>query len=264
MNCPICQSKQIFTFLKRQQVPIHQNMVILTEDVARNVVRGNLEIAICEHCGFVFNKAFDESLLLYNEDYDNTQTCSPTFQKYVNDLISYLVFNRGIKNKHITEIGCGKGYFIKRLCQVGDNRGIGFDPSYVGPEKIFDGKLYFVKDYYSPDYKSEETDIIVCRHVIEHIAKPVTLLNILRTTLKGFCEAKLFIETPCAEWILSNKVFWDFFYEHCSYFSPSSLTTAVESSGFKVENLRHVFGGQYLWLEAINTIQYNTIQYQFC
>jgi hypothetical protein len=60
----------------------------------------------------------------------------------------------------------------------------------------------------------------------------------------------VFFETPCVEWILRNRVIWDFFYEHCSYFSASSLQYAFEVSGFEVDTVSHVFGGQYLWLEA--------------
>ena len=52
------------------------------------------------------------------------------------------------------------------------------------------------------------------------------------------------------EWILENRVLWDFFYEHCSYFTAPSLSTAVELSGFRVESVQTIFGGQYLWLEA--------------
>jgi hypothetical protein len=50
-------------------------------------------------------------------------------------------------------------------------------------------------------------------------------------------------------------VVWDFFYEHCSYFSRSSLATAFERAGFHPLGIRHVFGGQYLWLEAAVTAE---------
>jgi hypothetical protein len=45
-------------------------------------------------------------------------------------------------------------------------------------------------------------------------------------------------------------VFWDFFYEHCSLFSATSLAIAFQRAGFSVESVRHVFSGQYLWLQA--------------
>jgi hypothetical protein len=60
----------------------------------------------------------------------------------------------------------------------------------------------------------------------------------------------VFFETPCVEWILRNLVIWDFFYEHCSLFTADSLSEAFRRSGFIVERVGRLFGGQYLWLEA--------------
>jgi hypothetical protein len=34
------------------------------------------------------------------------------------------------------------------------------------------------------------------------------------------------------------------------YFSADSLTAAFEATGFKIESVQNVFGGQYLWVEA--------------
>jgi hypothetical protein len=45
-------------------------------------------------------------------------------------------------------------------------------------------------------------------------------------------------------------VIWDFFYEHCLLFTSKSLGLAFRRSGFAVERVEHMFGGQYLWLEA--------------
>jgi len=45
-------------------------------------------------------------------------------------------------------------------------------------------------------------------------------------------------------------VIYDFFYEHCSYFTKKSLTTAFEMAGFDVDEVKTIFEGQYLWLNA--------------
>ena len=86
--------------------------------------------------------------------------------------------------------------------------------------------------------------------MIEHVSRPREVLEAAGRAVEGFPSARLYLETPCVEWILRNRVFWDFFYEHCSLFCEASLRTAVERSGFVVREVRHVFGGQYLWLEA--------------
>lgn len=43
---------------------------------------------------------------------------------------------------------------------------------------------------------------------------------------------------------------WDFFFEHCSYFSKDTLEYTFELAGFRAEEVREVFGGQYLVYEG--------------
>jgi hypothetical protein len=148
------------------------------------------------------------------------------------------------------EVGCGKGGFLRMLmARHAGSEGVGFDPSYLGPDSDLDGRLRFERRFYDSSCAWPDTDVIVCRHVIEHIADPVGLLRTVRQTV-GSSGTRVFFETPCVEWILENQVVWDFFYEHCSYFSAGALRHAFETAGFAVDDISHVFGGQYLWIEA--------------
>jgi hypothetical protein len=76
------------------------------------------------------------------------------------------------------------------------------------------------------------------------------MLNNIHRALVNSPHAQVFFETPDVEWILRNQVVWDFFYEHCSYFSNSSIRLAFEKSGFVPEEIRNIFGNQYFWVEA--------------
>lgn len=251
-ECPICRSKAVTTFLKRERVPVHQNLVIQGQEAALEISRGSLNLAVCEACGFVFNQSFELAKLGYGEAYDNTQTCSPAFDEYLAQLAQYLIWEKGVQNCRVVEVGCGKGLFLRKLVETegSGNVGYGFDPSYVGRLLDLAGRLRFEKRYYDSTCTDIPADVIICRHVIEHIPDPLNLLYAIRQALTNSQHARVFFETPCVEWILTNLVVWDFFYEHCSYFATQSLTTAFELSGFKVENVQPVFGGQYLWLEA--------------
>jgi SAM-dependent methyltransferase len=250
--CPICCSPQIIPFLWREGVPIYQNLVIDDQKTAEAIPRGNLTLAVCNECGFFFNQTFDPTKVGYGQDYDNTQTYSPLFIKYIDGLVDYLVFEKGIRNCQIVEVGCGKGLFLRKLVQAqgSKNRGYGFDPSYTGPEIDLGGRLKFQKRYYGPENAEIAADVVICRHVIEHVPDPLTLLLTIKQALVHSPQAKVFFETPCGEWILCHRVFWDFFYEHCSYFTADSLTTAFEATGFCVESIRNLFERQYLWVEA--------------
>jgi len=248
-HCPICDSSRVSSFLQRQSVPVHQNLVVYESSDAKNVNRGQLNMVLCLQCGFVWNNSFDESLLVYGDGYDNNQACSPHFENYLNELVQKLVEDKGIKNSHIVEVGCGQGYFLDKLVHYPNsgNKGTGFDPTC----RTNDYKnLRFVKSYYDKNASGVHADIVLCRHVIEHVPNPLYLLRSVAEALSQSPDARVFFETPCVEWILKNQVIWDFFYEHCSLFSKESIRYAFEKSGFVVDSVCHVFEGQYLWLEA--------------
>lgn len=252
IRCPVCESSRLTSFLRRSQVPVHQNLVVDSQTVARSVTRGELNLEVCEDCGFVCNSAFDLSKLAYGKDYDNTQSCSAYFDAYLDGLVKDMVERQGVRNSTIVEVGCGKGQFLRKLVSYpgAGNRGFGFDPSYAGPDVDLDGRLVFRRCYYDDTCADVAADIVVCRHVIEHVPEPLVLLRSVRAALGHSPKARVFFETPCVEWILRNRVVWDFFYEHCSLFSAASLSLAFRRAGFAVERVEHIFGGQYLWLEA--------------
>jgi 2-polyprenyl-3-methyl-5-hydroxy-6-metoxy-1,4-benzoquinol methylase len=251
-TCPVCNSTKFEIFHKRDNEPVHQNAVMASGESARDIPRGKLILAACTNCGFIFNQCFDPSKLMYGFSYDNSQTYSPQFNDYHSNLAKFLVHTKNIRNQVVVEVGCGKGHFIQEIVKESnfDNQGYGFDPSYEGPEICMEGQLVFKKDFYNQKYADIRADAVICRHVIEHVSDPNSLLGTIRHTLSDSANARVFFETPCVEWILENNVIWDFFYEHCSYFSRESLKNTFEMNGFHVETIEHTFGGQYLWLEA--------------
>jgi len=251
-RCRVCGSAQTEKFLARYGTPVHQNLVLPGRSAALEIARGDLIMMVCAECGFVFNAAFDPSRLAYGENYDNSQAYSPLFNDYLNELAHYLMNERGVRRCKIVEVGCGKGLFIRKLVEDASagNSGYGFDPSYVGARSELDGRLRFETRFFDRTCRGLAADVVVCRHVIEHVPNPVELLSSVREALDGSANPRVFFETPTVEWIFHNRVVWDFFYEHCSLFSASSLTTAFELAGFAVQEVREVFGGQYLWLEA--------------
>lgn len=250
MRCRICESGDTELFLERNGVPVHQNVPFDDADAARRTIRGNLHMVVCRNCGFVFNAAFDPEKIVYDEAYENTQICSDVFGDYVDGLVHRIVDDLGVRNQTVVEVGCGKGYFLQKLVDAdAGNRGFGYDPTYIGELTPGDGRTTFVRRFFDEDVRDVEPDAVVCRHVIEHVVDPAAMMRSIRTQL-GDRDAVVVFETPCVSWILRNRVVWDFFYEHCSLFTARSLATLFERTGFRVDNVSHVFNGQYLWLEA--------------
>jgi 2-polyprenyl-3-methyl-5-hydroxy-6-metoxy-1,4-benzoquinol methylase len=247
--CPLCESDDLLIFVEREGVPVHQNVPCRDAETARSAPRGDLRLASCRSCGFVTNLAFREELLAYGEGYENDQTRSPTFEAHTDGRIASLL-ESGARGQFVVDVGCGQGQFLRRLCAAGPNRGVGYDPAYVGPAHVDEGRVSFVRAFYGGDPSGPTPDLVVCRHVIEHISSPIAFLSHLRAALMPDRLTRLAFETPTVDWILERTVIQDFFYEHCSYFTPESLAFAFERAGLGHFKAVRVFDGQYIWATA--------------
>lgn len=80
--------------------------------------------------------------------------------------------------------------------------------------------------------------------MIEHIKNPYGFMLSLLALSPEFSAIAL--ETPCVEWILREKAFFDFYYEHCSIFTSQSLSWLLSRLGWKNNFVKSLFGEQYL------------------
>jgi SAM-dependent methyltransferase len=214
--------------------------------------RGNIALGYCSGCGFIANTAFDPQVQEYSTRYEETQGYSSCFNAFAKSLAGHLINRYGLRNKDILEIGCGKGEFLTLLCKLGNNRGIGIDPSFI-PERnpaSSDLDIKFIQDFYSEKYHHLTADFICCRHTLEHIPQTGEFLRRLRRTIGDKTDTLIFFEVPDTLRILREGAFWDIYYEHCSYFSPGSLAQLFRASGFTLVDLSLGFDEQYVLLTA--------------
>ena len=139
---------------------------------------------------------------------------------------------------------------MKLMCWMGDNRGVGFDPSYVEKEEAGETAVSFVQAFYSEEFADYPADFICCRHVLEHIHEPVPFLQTVRRAINGRMDTIVFFEVPNVLWTVRQMGIWDIIYEHCSYYSPVSLAHLFTQAGFEVLAVNETFGGQFLTIEA--------------
>jgi SAM-dependent methyltransferase len=250
--CPVCRSEYVNSFVQINNVPVFCNVLWSSEEEALKVPKGDIHLAFCYRCGHVFNSAFDYNRLKYTEKYENSLHYSSIFQEYASSLAEKLVEKYRLYGKDIIDIGCGNGEFLNLLCNTGDNRGIGFDPSYEKErvEERFQNTVHIIQDYYSEKYAEYPADFITCRQVLEHIQSPRTFLEIIHRALGYREDLTFFFEVPSAVYTLKDLGIWDLIYEHCGYFTRSSLSYLFHACNFYPHHLEETFGGQYLCIEA--------------
>ncbi len=245
-RCPVCRAAGGDEFFAAEAVPVHCNVLHGDAGAARQAPRGDLRLVFCADCGLIYNAAFEPALVAYSPDYENSLHCSPRFADYAAELAQRLLAEQGADRRRVLEIGCGKGDFLAQLSAAGATACLGFDASYDGRHGA---GLEIVRSGWDPDRAASfAPDLVVCRHVLEHIETPVEFLRGVRGALPAGCRA--YFEVPDTMFTLRDLGVWDVIYEHCVYFTAPSLWRAFSEAGWSVRGVDSAFGGQFLWLEA--------------
>lgn len=253
LHCPGCGSERITAFHDVQNVPVHSCLLMQSREQALQYPRGDIRLGFCETCGFIYNIYFDPGVHEYSTSYEETQGFSPRFNEFLKSLVMRLIEKYNLRNKKVLEIGCGKGDFLVQLCELGNNSGIGIDPSNI-PERI-EGeaakRIEFIQDFYSPKYTSLNADMVCCRHTLEHIFETREFMRLVRKSIGSKKDCVVFFEIPDVKRVLSEGAFWDIYYEHCSYFSVGSLARLFRQTSFEVIDISLDYDDQYILLDAL-------------
>ena len=248
-DCPGCGGRTLVKGLELKGQPTVLNYRFRTVAEARKVPRGDVTLRQCGGCGLVFNGTFEGARIPYDERYENRQGASPLFRAHVDALIQRLGDVPGVRGGRLLEVGCGKGEFLRRAAERLGATAEGYDTSYEGPMEMDGVRVRFHGGYLTGADVRGAHDVVICRHVVEHVAGIGAFLGELASIARAAGDPLVVVETPRFEWIVENECLWDVFYEHCNYFTQPTLAHLARRAGFVVKRHVGVFGGQYQWLE---------------
>ena len=218
----------------QKDYPIFQNRMYGSREDGLNCPKGDICLIEDEKTGLIYNHAFNAEFMHYDKQYQNEQGVSQVFRRHLKDVAK--IIDRTIGRTSLVEVGCGKGFFLEYILNLGFNV-VGFDPTYEG----INPKIY--KEYFTSQSVNDANGLIL-RHVLEHIQSPVEFLERLRRANGG--SGKIYIEVPCLDWISEHNAWFDIFYEHVNYFRLSDFRRMFG----KIYESGKIFGGQYIYLVA--------------
>jgi SAM-dependent methyltransferase len=213
-------------------IPAMQNRLYSSQADAMAAPSADIELS-WHDTGFVFNRRFDPGLVVYDKNYQNDQGYSVHFLQHLDQVSSlckeYLPSNECL----IVDVGCGKGGFVELLRSKGLNA--------VGYDNAYEGEIFYIRKQFFGSDSHEKGDLLILRHVLEHIPSPWEFLNMLADANQY--KGRLYIEVPDLLWILENHAFFDIFHEHVNYFQASDF---IRRFGDAIVHSSTSFGGQYL------------------
>ena len=228
LDCPVCETSG--TPLLEGVTDYH-----VAQDKA-------FDVQYCSHCfnGFSLPKMSERDLKpFYTEQYEAYQPRTGFLgwiqrTKYRMDI--KLISEVAPPKSNLYEIGAGRGEFLREAKEKGF-KVAGLEPSPIGRQ--------FAKEHFQIELQdmsasqlnlAEPVDVVVARHVVEHVNEPHELLkHILDRCLRP--EGTLFLKIPnFASW--ERKLFgkywagWDL-PRHRFHFSPQGIEHLLLSIGYK-------------------------------
>ena len=183
--------------------------------------------------------------MVYDTSMDTNLHFSQAFQSFSADLARHLA--ERYQPRHVVDVGCGQGEFLRELCHEAHCSGVGYDAMYAGTVGADPSGATFHSAYAPRGAGLPEFDLVTSRHWFEHLDDPFEFLSDLRAQA-GERTVYGYIEVPDAGYDLSTAG-WEVIYPHVSYFDAFPLTTIVERAGWRVEDSGTLFGGMFRFIE---------------
>ncbi|MBN1910349.1 MAG: methyltransferase domain-containing protein [Pirellulales bacterium] len=249
--CPACGYRILHPVYRSEPQPLAALNLPRSREAAREALRYPMDFQACGFCGHVFNRQFDYYQVPYEDDSNLMYNRGRGWQGHLDQLIDVLVEGYDVAGKTLVDIGCGDGLFLKRLLDRDLGcRCIGFEPGVEAHNARRNG-LTVHKDYFHAqrDLQRIRPDVVVCRHVIEHLSRPRELVESIAYWGNRYELFPLFVaEVPRIEKAIQQGRVSDFLYEHVSNFTDFSLKNMFETAGYEVLEQEPCYDGEVIVL----------------
>jgi hypothetical protein len=237
--CPACGHQVAVTFMEPSEQPLATGGWPSSAEAARAMARLPLAFVRCVDCGHVFNQAFDYARIPYSAKPYRMYNAGLHWSAFMTGILDRLA---GFlpQNPTVIEIGHGDGGFLAELAaRVGAGTWIGFDPNGALGRH---GAVEYRNAMFRPmsDLSALIPDLIITRHVLEHLTNPLRFLQTVGLAATAAGQAPLFyLEVPCIDRAIETRRSVDFYFEHGSHFTTRSFGRMLERAGAEVIEIGH-------------------------
>ncbi|MCR4399440.1 MAG: class I SAM-dependent methyltransferase [Syntrophomonadaceae bacterium] len=218
-----------------------------------------LEVCQCSGCGLV---QLSNDPVPYYREVIRATGISEEMKAFRRQQFRDFVREFNLAGKKVLEVGCGRGEYLRILRDCGvDVYGLEYSPDSVRQCRR-DG-LEVSQGF----IETEDTvvpgapfDGFIMLNFLEHLPDP-------NSTLRGICNnlsagAIGLVEAPDFEYSLQHGGFHEFIADHLSYFTQSTLSTAISINGFEPLDCRKVWHDNMisLWVRKRSPVRARSLR----
>ena len=245
-TCPACGHHVAVRFFAGAQ-PLATIAWPATAEAARSMPQQLLDFVRCVDCGHVFNRAFDYAAVPYSDKPNLMFNKGALWSGFLAEVQAALLA-RLPERPVVVEIGHGDGSFIAALAAARPGgRYVGFDPNgaATGAAAVELRSALFDPAEHLAELRP---DLIISRHVMEHLANPLGFLQRLSFAVgRSGVPCLVYLEVPCIDRLIETGRTVDLYYEHNSQFTTRSFSRMLSRCAAGIETIGHGYDGEVIF-----------------
>lgn len=230
VQCLLCQTVlKPFHVLKKKALvnkPVREELPDAVLDMA---------LAYCCHCHHISSRLIgvcnraEIDKRIYAEAYEGYPPSGlSTLQRRYIEFIAEWIASFLSPSSRILEIGCHDGCLLELLAKQGHSCE-GVEPSPFAEVARSRGLLVHREFYNEQRFEKGKYDLVITRHVVEHLPEPVAFVESIARLLK--VDGLLYVEVPNSLGSLEQSFYPEFHVDHISYFTAASLEWLLRRCG---------------------------------